>query len=167
MIHERLHLLAQMKPQWTQRLERLLDASARLADTIPEPSLRGIHKDFHAGQIIVDGARIYLIDFDDYCEGDPALDFGSLLGHLTKQSLLTFGTPDGLGEQEKAMTESFLQLSGQTTCTTISAYKTLKLMRSIYQYLSTGVPEQCQLAEAVLELCEQRLDLEHRYPKTA
>ncbi len=154
--------LAQMKPQWTQRLARLLDAAARLGNTIPESSLRGIHGSFHSDQVIVDGARIYLIDFESYCEGDPVLDFGNFLGHLTKISLRTFGTPDGLAERENLLTESFLQLSVQTTCATISAYKTLRLMRYIKKDLSSGVPERCQLAETVLELCEQRLGLEHQ-----
>ena len=165
-VHERLLLVAQIKPQWTQRLERLLDAGARLVNTIPEPSLRGIHGDFHPGQVIVDGARLYLLDFDLYCEGNPALDIGKFLANITKKSLRTFGTPDRLAEREKILTESFLQLSGQTTCATISAYKTIRLMHSIYIYiykLSKQSPEGCQFVEAMLELCEQRLGLEHQY----
>ena len=166
-VHERLLLIAQMKPQWTQRLERLLDAGARRVNTTPEPSFRGIHRDFHPDQVIVDGARLYLLDFDDYCEGDPAIDLGSLLVYFTKKSLLTFGTPDGLAEQEKVVTESFLQLSGQTTCAAVSAYKTFRLLRLIYKDLITEVPVRCQLAEIVLELCERRLGLEHRYLNSA
>ena len=162
-IYDRLLLLAQMKPQWTQRLERLFDAGARLANTIPEPCFRSIHRDFHSNQVIVDGSRLYLLDFDDYCEGDPALDLGYFLGNLTRKSLRTFGTPDGLAEREKVLTESFLQLSGQTTCATVSAYKTLKLMRKIYN--PKWSPERWQVDETwleLLELCEQRLGLEHR-----
>ena len=160
-LHERLLHVAQMKPQWTQRLERLLDAGDRLGNTISEACFRGIHRDFYPDQVIADGSRLYLLDFDLYCKGDPALDLGNFLGHLTEQSLRTLGTPDGLTEQEKVLKESFLQLSGQTTCATISAYKTLTLMRHIY--LSTQFPERCQFTETLLELCEQRLGLEHRY----
>ena len=159
--HKRFLRLAQMKPQWTQRLERLLDAGAQLANTITEPSRRGIHGDFNPEQVIVNGERLYLLDFERYCEGNPALDLGSFLEHFTTISLSTFGTLDALAEQEKVLTESFLQLSGQTTCATISAYKTLRLMRRICRW-STKVPERCQLAETLLELCEQRLGLEHR-----
>ncbi len=160
-LQEHLLPVAQMEPQWTQRLERLLDAGTRLAYTIPEPSWRGIHGDFQPAQVIVDGARLYLLDFDDYCEGDPALDIGRFLENLTTVSLLTFSTPDGLAEQEKILTENFLQLSGQTTCAAISAYKTLRLMRCIKFRLSKR-PERYQIAETLLELCEQRLGLEHR-----
>ena len=165
-LHKRLLRLAQMKPQWTQRLKRLLDAGARLGNTILEPSLRGIHGDFHPDQVIVDGARLYLLDFDHYGEGKPASDLGRFLENLTKTSLLTFGTPDALAEQEKVLTESFLQLSGQTTCAAVSAYKTLRMMKRI-DMLSKRYPERCQLAETVLELCEQRLGLGHRYLNSA
>ena len=164
-VHERLLRLAQMKPQWTQRLERLLDAGARLGNTIPEPSLQGIHGDFTRKQVIMDGARLYLLDFEHYCEGDPALDIGSFLANLSKKSLRTLGTPDRLAEQEKILSESFLQLSGQTTCGAISAYKTLRMMGGIYFWSKN--PKQCQLAETLLELCEKRLGLEHRHLKSA
>ncbi len=162
-LHERLLLVAQMKPQWTQRLERLLDAGVRLGNSIPEPSWRGIHRDFATGQVIVDGARLYLLDFDGYCEGDPAYDLGRFLRKLTKQSLLTLGTPDGLAEQEKALTESYLQLSGQTTWAAISVYKSLELLRCIYYFSMYSKRHPEPLAETVLELCEQRLGLEHGY----
>jgi Phosphotransferase enzyme family len=156
-LDERLPLVAQIKPQWTQRLTRLLDACVRLGNTVPEPNWRSIHRDFYPDQAIADDSRLYLLDFDLYCEGDPALDLGNFLGHLTEQSLRTLGTPDALSEREKALTESFLQLSPPTTHTTISAYKTLTLVRHIY--LSTKFPERCQFTEPLLELCEQRLAL--------
>src|SRR2546426_9353652 len=37
--------------------------------------------------VIVNGERLFLLDFDLYCEGDPALDIGNFLGHITEQSL--------------------------------------------------------------------------------
>lgn len=159
-LHERLLLIAQMKPQWTQRLERLLDACDRLGNTTPEPSRRGIHRDFYPDQVIVDGPRLYLLDFDLYCEGDPGLDIGNFLGHLTEQSLRTLGDPDALADLEKALAERFVQLSGKATCAAVSAYTTLTLVRHIY--LSTQFPERRQFTETLLELCEQRLGIGKR-----
>src|SRR3972149_4862582 len=77
-LHERLSIVAQMKPQWANRLERILDACDRLGLSIPEPKFRGIHRDFYSDHVIVDGLRLYLLDFDLYCEGDPGLDIGNL-----------------------------------------------------------------------------------------
>lgn len=154
-LHERLPLVAQIKPQWTHRLERLLNTCDRLGDTIPEPCMRGIHRDFYADQVIIKGTRLYLLDFDLYCEGDPALDIGNFLGHMTEQSLRTFNTPEALADREAALAEEFLSLSPQTGCATLSAYKTLTLVRHIY--ISTQFTERSKFTESLLELCEQRL----------
>jgi aminoglycoside phosphotransferase (APT) family kinase protein len=154
-LHERLPLVAQMKPQWTGRLQKILDACDQLGSATPEPSPRGIHRDFYSDQVIVDGSRLYLLDFDLYCEGDPALDIGNFLGHITEQSLRTLGNPDALADREKAMKERFQQISGNTTDAAVSAYTTLTLVRHIY--LSTQFPERCQFTENLLDLCEQRL----------
>ena len=156
-LHERLPLVAQLKPQWTRRIERILEACDRLGSAVPKSRIHGIHRDFYADQVIIDGSRLYLLDFDLYCEGDPALDIGNFLGHITEQSLRTFGTPDALMDREEELTDRFLSLSTQSTCAALCAYKTLTLVRHIY--ISTLFPERCRITEPLLELCEQRFDI--------
>jgi len=154
-LHERLSIVAQMNPQWVNRLKRILDACDRLGATTPEPGLRGIHRDFYPDQIVIDGRRLYVLDFDLYCEGDPALDIGNFLGHITEQSLRTLGSPDALLEVEQAMEDRFVELSGEATRPRVQAYKTLTIARHIY--LSTQFPERRPFTERLLELCEERL----------
>lgn len=154
-LHERLPIVAQMKPQWEKRLQRLLDACDRLGGVIPEPKLRGIHRDFYSDQVIVDAQRLYLLDFDLYCAGDPGLDIGNFVGHLTEQSLRTLGAPDMLAAQQEALEGRFVELSGETARVAVRAYAILTLVRHIY--LSTQFPERRQFTETLLELCEQRL----------
>lgn len=157
-LHERLPLVAQMKPQWQKRIEKILDACDRLGSKTPESSFRGIHRDFYPDQVIVDGARLYLLDFDLYCEGNPGLDIGNFIAHLKEQSLRILGDPDALADRENALAENFLQLSGNnTSMATVSTYTTLTLVRHIY--LSTQFPERCQFTEILLEMCEQSLDI--------
>ncbi len=50
----------------------------RLPDVAPVPC----HRDFHEGQILVDGDDIGLLDFDTLRMSDPALDAGNLIAHL-------------------------------------------------------------------------------------
>jgi Ser/Thr protein kinase RdoA (MazF antagonist) len=154
-LHERLPLVAQIKPQWTGRLEKLLEACNQLGAATPTPNFRGIHRDFYPDQVIVDGERLYFLDFDLYCQGDPGLDIGNFLGHLKEQSLRTLGDSEALADRETALTEQFVQLSGETTEVAISAYTMLTLVRHVY--LSTQFSERRQFTEALLELCEQRL----------
>ncbi len=75
------------------RLDRCV---ARLRDTMPTLSgtaQRLIHGDFSLNQMLVDGGRVAIIDFDQVCLGDPYMDLGSFLartetmvfeGHLTE-----------------------------------------------------------------------------------
>jgi hypothetical protein len=154
-LHERLPLVAQMEPRWAKRLGRVLDACDRLGGTVPEPEPRGIHRDFYQDQVLVDGQRLYLLDLDLYCEGDPGLDIGNFIGHLIEQSLRATGTPDALEEQEEALEERFVELSGEATRAAVQAYATLTLARHVH--LSTLFPERRPCTESLLELCEERL----------
>ncbi|MBA3651948.1 MAG: aminoglycoside phosphotransferase family protein, partial [Chthoniobacterales bacterium] len=81
-LHERLPLVAQSRPQLADRLDRLLAAVDELASTIPQVRRCGIHRDFYPDQVMVDNDRLYLLDFDLYCEGDPAIDLGNFVAHL-------------------------------------------------------------------------------------
>jgi aminoglycoside phosphotransferase (APT) family kinase protein len=127
----------------------------RRAGAVPEPVECGIHRDFYADQVIVDGERLYLIDFDLYCVGDPALDIGNFLGHITEQSLRTRGDPAALAECERVMEERFVELSGERVRPAVHAYAALTLARHVY--LSTRFPDRRPLTGALLDLCEERL----------
>lgn len=50
----------------------------RLPDAEPVPC----HRDFHEGQILIDGERAGFLDFDTLRLSDPALDPGNLIAHL-------------------------------------------------------------------------------------
>jgi hypothetical protein len=159
-LREHLSRLAQAEPRWAERLERLLDASQRLGAAVPEPASCGIHRDFYPDQVIVDGQRLHLIDFDLYCEGDPSLDIGNFLGHLIEHSLRTLGDPGALAKLEWAMEERFLELGDGASRLALRAYATLTLVRHIS--LSTWFPERRPLTGRLLDLCEERLELTTR-----
>jgi hypothetical protein len=158
-LHERLPAVAQENPRWERRITRLLEACERLAVTLPEPIPQGIHRDFYADQVIVDGPRLYLIDFDLYCSGDPALDIGNFMAHITEQSLRCYGDPSVLQDSERALEERFLELAGQSMRLAVRTYATLTLVRHIH--LSTLFPERRHLTGQILELCEERLCHNH------
>ena len=139
---------------WAGRIARLLDAADRLGAATREPKTCGIHRDFYADQMIVDGERLFLLDFDLYCEGDPALDIGNFMGHITEQSLRTLGDAGALVDREQALEERFVELSGVAPAA-VRAYATLTLVRHIY--LSTQFLERRPFTQSLVELCEERL----------
>lgn len=154
-LHDRIPQVSQQYTQWEKRLKRVLEKCDRLAADTPVFHQCGIHRDFYGDQIIVNGNRLYLLDFDLYCQGDPALDIGNFIAHLTESSLRTLGNPNALANQEAAMIECFVQYYGKAIQAVIQTYATLTLVRHIY--ISTQISERRLFTAAILELCEQRL----------
>jgi hypothetical protein len=154
-LRESLDKVVETRPDLARRVGQLAEPCARLAAKVPSPVPCGIHRDFYPAQVIVDKARVYLLDFDLYCLGDPALDIGNFLGHLTEQALREFGNPAALSIPEGALRERFLELSGEFRRSAVEAYWTLTLVRHVY--LITRFPERRNLSEALLDICEARL----------
>ena len=147
-------------PHLAQRLERVLEGCRTLAQALPEPRAVGLHRDFYPEQILVNSGQrgvshLYLLDLDLYALGDPALDLGNFVGHLTEQALRTKGDALALQPHEEALTKRYRELS-ETSQEVISAYSTLTLARHIA--ISQRVPGRRSLTEPLLELTETRLE---------
>ena len=154
-LHECLPVAARARPELAGRIDDILAASVRLGARVPEPHCCGIHRDFYPAQVIVESARLHLIDFDLYCQGDPALDVGNFIGHMTEESLRGRGDARAGQREEEALEEAFVELSGEATRAAVRAYTTLTLVRHIY--LSTQFPERAPFTGKFVELCEERL----------
>jgi len=159
-LRRRLGELSASRPEWGLRLARLMEACERLAAGVPTTRPRGIHRDLYADQVLVDGPRLYLVDFDLFCQGDPALDAGNFLGHLSEQALRCSGDPAALSDSEEAFEEEFVSLSGPSTRPAVRAYATLTVARHVY--LSTRFEERLPFTESLLELAEERLRASRR-----
>jgi hypothetical protein len=159
-LHEVLPTVTAARPAWDSRIVGLLQACDGLGAAVPPPQPCGIHRDFYGDQVLVDDDRLWVLDFDLYCWGDPALDIGNFLGHMTEQALREHGDPAALGAAETALEETFLAGADARTREAVAAYTTLTLVRHVY--LSAVLPGRGAITERVLELCEQRLDLPTR-----
>ncbi len=149
--------VAELKPDWAQRLTRLMAACEKMGASVPEPVVCGIHRDFYPAQVIVDGARLWLLDFDLFCLGDPGLDVGNFIGHVTEQALRERGDAGALRDVERALEDKFVELSDEKVRAAVRAYTTLTLARHIF--LSTRFPDRQHLTEELIKLCEARLGL--------
>jgi tRNA A-37 threonylcarbamoyl transferase component Bud32 len=156
-LRECFEQVAALHPQWSQRLERLMVACEKLSGKTPAGGKCGIHRDFYASQVIVNDERLWLLDFDLYCQGAPSLDAGNFIAHITEQALRELGSPDALLEVERALEEEFVRLSGEGTRPAVHLYRDLTLARHIL--LSTRFPERNHLTERLLLLCESRFGL--------
>ena len=77
------HFLPDLSPLIAAPLARLHDQSSTLQSHPPVLC----HRDLHEGQILLNGGRTGLLDFDTLRIGDPALDAGNLQAHLILSSL--------------------------------------------------------------------------------
>lgn len=155
-LNERLCKVAEENPSWKTRISDILDRSQSLIRHVPIPETTGIHRDFYHDQVIIDGHRLYITDFDDYCEGDPSLDVGNFKAHLEEYALRKNNDVYSLSNVQNAFVQHFLELSGNSKKFSIEVYTLFTLARHIY--ISTQFPSRCHLTEALISLCERRLD---------
>ena len=154
-LQHRLGMVAAARPKLAERLERVFRGCERLCASVASPRTCGIHRDFYPDQILVDGDRLYLLDFDLFCAGDPGLDIGNFIGHLIEDSLRRYGNPNALATQQQVMEECFARLYGKSVLSAIHVYTTLTLARHIH--ISTQFSSRKPFTDALLELSEERL----------
>ncbi len=154
-LEQKLPLVLKDYPHWQDRIKNILEKCHILGANTPENQVCGIHRDFYFDQIIVDRDHFYLLDLDLYCQGNPSLDIGNFIGHITEYSLRTLGNVIALQDREIALQQEFLKLTKEQDTQAIIGYTTLTLVRHIY--LSNQFPERRAYTEALLNLCEKRL----------
>lgn len=154
-LRKQLTRVIQAHPNLAQRLKRLLKGCCTLVEALPETRAVGVHRDFYPEQILVNAGHLYLLDLDLYALGDPALDIGNFVGHLTEQALRTFGDAEALRPQEQALVKYYCELS-EVSHKVIHIYSTLTLARHIA--VSQRIPERNHLMKALLELSEAQLE---------
>ena len=141
---------------WSERLAKVLDRCERIASRLPPAQPVGIHRDFYPDQVLVDGPRCWLLDLDLYCLGDPAVDIGNFIGHMTEHSLRTVGDPDAFLKTEVVLRNEYVRLSGgATTAEAIDIYKLWTVARHIY--ISTLFPDRHAVTSRLLEYCERQI----------
>lgn len=155
MLRRCLAAAAQARPGLAARIQTVADACERLAAALPPARVCGVHRDFYPDQVLVDGDTIVLLDFDLYALGDPALDAGNFLAHLTEQAIRFHDDPMALTSHETAFIESYRAAMPDVKAASIAGYTTLSLARHIH--LSTRFEDRAHTTTMLLECCEARL----------
>lgn len=149
---------AARRPALAERIDALLGRCRRRAadadDLLDRGGPRGVHRDFYADQLVLDGDRVTVIDFDLYCAADPALDHGNFIAHLTEHALRVHRDPLALAAAEQACLETAIGLEGEQHRKAIEVYAELTLARHVA--LSTTVAGRSHTTPDLLAWCEQR-----------
>jgi aminoglycoside phosphotransferase (APT) family kinase protein len=131
--------LAALAPTLAARLEGALrKAGARLAAT-PALPLGFAHGDFSHSQVIADGDRVGVLDFDTVCRAEPGLDLGHFVAYLRLAACRTAGDAAAvegvIGDLRDRFVSAYVSASGSgaaaepTLRARIAPYETLSLVR--------------------------------------
>lgn len=146
-------------PALAPRLNALLEACDTVAAGLSRRAAshleRGIHRDFHPDQVLVDGERLVLVDLDLHAQGDPALDAGNFAAHLHELALRELGDAHALDAEQRAFETAFLAASPGCTPAALAAWHSLALARLVA--LSQLRPGREPVTADLLAICEQRL----------
>jgi len=159
-LEERFREASQRRPDLAGRLEDLGTACRQLAAGAVSDRSSPIHRDFYADQLLMDGDTTWILDLDLFCLGDPALDIGNFLGHVTELALRTLGDPTAGVDFERALLDRYSHLAGDSIVERAEVFRTLTLARQVW--VSTEKPERSAITEPLLELCEARVSADTR-----
>ena len=156
LLHDRVPRVGETHPHLALRVDRVLEACDEIASKLTKTRLRPLHRDFYPGNVLVSDRHITLLDLDLYALGDPALDAGNFIAHLIEQGLRERGEAAAFMGPIRAFEDTFTRLEGADIRTAIWAYTTFTLVRHLY--ISTRIESRRTSTEAILILCEQRLE---------
>lgn len=102
------HELAQMRPQSAAAVSEVAEALRTWAQRLPAlDAPTPIHRDFYYSQVLFDGPRLVLIDFDLFALGDPVIDVANFIAHLHFLGLDRLGDLDALAAEVPAFIEAY------------------------------------------------------------
>jgi hypothetical protein len=148
--------LCERHPQLQAEVAGLREACRReLGGLSPGWQYVPIHRDFYHTQVVVEGEPpvVRLIDFDELCLGEPAIDVGNLTGHLVLLGLQSGGDPDRFGGEILAFADQYAALRPMPRAR-IAAFEAATLLR-LAGIHGAGDPN---LARSLLALSRDRLE---------
>jgi hypothetical protein len=84
---KRARLLERYVPELAPEVRRVSDALCATLAGLPENTLRPGHGSYKPSQLLVRNGEVFLVDFDQFCLADPALDVGYFLAYLRPAGL--------------------------------------------------------------------------------
>jgi Phosphotransferase enzyme family len=84
---KRARLLEQYVPELTPVIRQVTGALCATLAALPADTLRPAHGSYKSSQLMVRDGAVFLVDFDQFCLADPALDVGYFLAYLRPAGL--------------------------------------------------------------------------------
>ena len=150
-IEAKLIGLARARPDLEVRIGALLAATSELVARVERSPTVGLHRDFYPDQVMV-GDLVYLLDLDLYARGDPAIDLGNFIAHLTEYDLRTERYARPLSSLREPFLDGYRSIRPAPADRAIRVFEAVTLVRHIA--LSASFPERIHTTDALLRMAE-------------
>ncbi|MBI4312078.1 MAG: aminoglycoside phosphotransferase family protein [Chloroflexi bacterium] len=108
---------------------RVHESMRRMAERFAGERRTVIHRDFYHQNLLWDGRRLWVLDFDQLSIGDPAMDAGHFLAHVQYLAYRTTGRPDSLGKMEACFLSHYEQQSREDVRERLPWYKAYTFLK--------------------------------------
>ena len=141
-----------MLPHLTNRIQTIVYSIQQIghrqqSSYVPVP----LHRDFHLRQLFCDGRKVWLIDWDMFAIGDPALDVGNFLVYLATR------IPGQSEIAGRAFLQGYRSLMPEVIEANINLYKALTFLRLACKAYRLQQPDWESKLEQYLGQCENLL----------
>ncbi|SEM58830.1 Phosphotransferase enzyme family protein [Loktanella fryxellensis] len=123
---------AQILPADAKAIAQVGRMAHRFADALVPGLVTGLHRDFHPDQVLLGDPVTWLLDLDLYTRGDPAVDLGNMLAHLTELGLRTTGDADRFTDHADALITGYGGADRAGGAARIGALHAISLARHIF-----------------------------------
>jgi len=132
---ERAALIAAHNPSQEDAAQGLAEQLVTRLEALQPDAYRPAHGGFKASQLLFQGQRVFVVDFDGFCLADPALDVGYFLAYLR---------PSGLWYHRLGMRRWFENAAASF----VNAYRQALSERGIDEATTDGILQRTCLYEA-------------------
>lgn len=136
---KRASTIARYVPTLAGETDRVASRLGAMLSALPQDVLRPAHGSYKSSQLLFRAGAVHLVDFDQFCRADPALDVGYFLAYLR---------PPGLW-YHRAGTRAWF---ARAATTFLTAYDDRLAERGVDASTRAGVRRRCHVYEAALLL---------------
>jgi aminoglycoside phosphotransferase (APT) family kinase protein len=150
-----LRRAADARPDLAAAVREVGRHAAESLSAIGDAAACAIHRDFYFDQVIVDDARIWIVDLDLHACGDPAIDVGNFMAHLDELGLRRHADPMVFDRHKAAFLTGYASASGPADPARVAVLQAVSLARHIS--LSMELPGRSHTTEPILFLATSAL----------
>ncbi len=152
---DRLEKYQKQSPENERRIEKIIRQCGSLCDALAPAATVLLHRDFYHDQVLLSEDRTWLVDLDLIALGNPAIDVGNFLAHLTELGIRRHNNAEHYRQLEDHLETEYLRLNPSCSSRSIEICKTLTLARHIF--ISHQIDDRRPITESIIKSVEHRL----------